>query len=183
MKTYCLYSNESLESEFLAASLQGKVHAETTVLEQVAETGVWKWSINSSLEDRFMMEHHQSMIRYHKGSRLFWFDGGTNGDVQNRFFVGYGDGVTKDFNLPFRHIYKQSLIMSVNRAIVTAWTLSGKVISFTSAPAAASHIEIEKCKLRFKAFIVTEDEKVYKAIDNYKSYATQGLTIQEYADS
>ena len=182
MKTFCLYSNESIDSQFLASVLQGKVSSELTALEQVSEIGVWEWTVNSSLEDRWMMEHHQSMVRYHKGSKVFWYDGGTATEVLNRIFIGYGDGVTTDFLMPFRWMYKQSLVISINYSVTGSWTLNGRVLSFTSAPADKSMIHIDRAKMRFKAFLSVDSDKMYNITDNYKAYGSQNIKIREWAE-
>jgi hypothetical protein len=120
------------------------------------------------------------MIRYNKGGGLIWFDGGVNGQITRPAFIGYGDGTTTAFNLPFRWIYPESMLVSVNHATVTAWTVVGRIIMFTSAPAADSIIQLDEAKMRFKAFFAVDSDILYTMTDNFKSYMSAEIKITEW---
>jgi hypothetical protein len=141
-----------------------------------------EWHISSDGEIREQFEHHQDMLRYHRGDKVFWFDGGINGRVENRQFVGYGDGVSTDFFLPDRWIYSDSLVMSQNYAVVSTWvhTPSTGMLRWTTAPADGVMIHADKYLLRFKGYFVVDSDKLHTITDNFKSFATKDITIREF---
>jgi hypothetical protein len=180
MKTWRVMMNEPVEATLMATALQSNTGSESVSLEQRAELGVWEWIINSSNESRAMMEEHQDMLRYNKGGNIFWFDGGINCEITRRCFVGYGDGTTKDFVVPYRWLYPESAVFSVNNATVTSWTITGRIISFVSAPAAGALIYLEKGKMRYKAYFKVDGEKLYDMTDEFKAYSSKEMIIREF---
>jgi hypothetical protein len=129
------------------------------------------------------MEQHQDMLRYHRGNKVFWFDGGINGKVEERKFLGYGNGVDTDFFLPDRWVYAPSLVMSINYAIESGWTLteSTGMVRFSSAPADGTLIHAERYRRRFKAFfVVGSDDRLYSLTDKFKSFDSKDITIREF---
>jgi len=182
MKTWIIQTNEPIDVEFMNRSIQAEVGGGAQSLTDVWERKLLTWTISSSLENRAQMEHHQDMVTYHRGSRVFWFDGALHGDNQERRFLGYGDGFRTDFLIPYRWVYAPSLVVSVNGAVVTSWTLteSTGLLRFNSAPSTGSQVHTERFKCRMKAFFVVESDKLYAVTDNFKSFTSNQIMIREY---
>jgi hypothetical protein len=165
-----------------STTIQASVGGEQVTLEQVSETPIWEWTINSSMETREMMQHHFDILRYHQGGLPFAFDGGENGKLTGKVFLGYGDGARTDWMLPFRWPYKQSLVFTVNNATETGWSLVGsRVVRFTSAPVTGSLVHLTHARMYFKAFIISEGETLYQQEDNFKSFASKSIRLREFA--
>lgn len=182
MKTWRLQSNEPIQIKLMAMALQTAIGPESMALDQRQETGIWQWTASSSGENENEMQEHQDFIRFNKGAKFFWFDGSSVQRIKSRVFVGTGNGVRTQWQMPYRWICESSLVISVNYATNTNWTLSGKGIIFGSAPADGALIHIEECIVRFKCFMVVDNNTLYELTDAYKSYSSQNMVIQEYAD-
>lgn len=181
MKTWRIMTNEPVEAELLSSVLQNSTGPESVSLEQRTETGIWEWTFTSSGENENEAQEHQDIVRYNKGNKMFWFDGGGNAKLRSRVFVGYGNGSQTQFILPYRWIYESSLVVSVNNVVVTAWTLTGKAITFTSAPAANALIHIEHAVMRFKCYCVADNESMYKQTDSFKSFSSKDIKFREFS--
>ena len=163
-----------------ALAMQNRTGPDAVALERRTETAIWEWSIESENENSVIMVDHQDMLRYNMGDKVTLFDGGANSSILNRVFVGYGNGTQTQFLLPYRNIYAPSLVISVNNTVTTGWTLSGKSLTFNSAPANLALIHIEKARMRFKAYFVVDTEKMYQMTDMFKSFSSGEIKIREF---
>ena len=180
MKFYIIQSNEPVEGTYMRRTLQADQHVPRLVA--LWDRDLLEWHISSSGENRAMYEHHQDMLRYHGGNKVFWWDGGVNAIVDQRRFLGYGDGVNTDFFLPDRWVYPDSLVMSQNYTTTTTWTLteSTGMVRWTSAPANGVLIHAEKYVRRFKGYFAIESDKLYMMKDNFKSFESNDIMIREF---
>jgi hypothetical protein len=182
MKIWPIYMNEPIMTDMKSTTIQSSVGGEQVILEQVSETVILEWMVNSSSETRQMMEHHQDFVRYHQGGLAFFWDGGENGKLSHKAFLGYGNATRTDFQLPLRWPYKQSLVATINNVVSTAWSMVGRrVLRFTSAPADGAHIHLTNARMTFKAYIVAESDMLYQMEDNFKSFGSKSIRIREHA--
>ena len=183
MRTWIIQSDQPVEAKIKARAIQTASGGGAVALHETWDRKIIEWTIQSTLEIREQMEHHQDMILYHKGGKVFWFDGGENGDIRNPMFLGYGDGVRTDFFIPYRFVYAPSLVMRVNYAVDSGWTLteSTGLVRFSTPPPVDSHVDAFKFKCRFKGyFYLQSEEDLYRLSDNLKSFASQDITIREF---
>ncbi len=182
MRGWIIQPDQPVEVAFLARTVQNEAGGGAPALADQWGSRILTWTFNSAGENRQQNEHIRDMINYHRGFRKFWFDAGMDGNVKHRKFLGFGDGTRTDFYLPSRFVFAPSVVMTVNNAIVTAWTCveSTGMIRFTSAPAAGAHVCVEKYKCRVKAFFVVNDDKVYSGRDNFKSFESNQIVIREF---
>jgi len=180
MKTWIIRVNRPVQENVMTGALQLSQSVPRLVAQW--DRDILEWSFSSTLENRQQMEQHRDMLRYHRGDKLFWFDCGINGKVTERKFIGYGDGVRTNFFLPDRWVYAPSLVMSVNYATVSAWTLteSTGLLVFTSAPALNALVHAEKYERRAKAFFVINNNRLYGVSDNFKFTDTTNIVVREF---
>ena len=183
MKAWIIQSDQPVSARVKAAAMQTSTGGGAVALHKLWSRRLMEWNITSTKENRAQMEHHQDMLLYHKGVVVFWWDGGINGRVENRLFLGYGNGVDTDFFIPYRFVFAPSLVVSVNYATESAWTLveSTGMVRFVTAPAVGSIIHAEKFVCRFKAyFLLQSEDELYQMADNLKHFESTNITIREF---
>ena len=183
MKTWIIQSDQPVEAAIKTRAVQTASGGGAVALHETWNRKVLEWKIQSPNEIREQMEHHQDMLLYHRGGKVFWFDGGENGDIRNPMFLGYGDGTRTDFFLPYRFVYAPSVVMTVNYSTRSDWTVteSTGLVRFDTAPEVDSFVQVEKFKCRFKGyFVLQSEEDLYRLTDNLKSFSSQDITIREF---
>ncbi len=54
---------------------------------------------------------------------IFWLDGDQYADIHEPIFIGHGNGVSKEYPMPFNNVFAPSWVIYVNRVPRTDWTM------------------------------------------------------------
>jgi len=173
------FTNPPVASFKLRAVQEG---LEVQELQRLSEKITTEWALEFSLVRDFDKEQVRDAIQYHMGDKKFWFDCGIDGYIREPQFLGYGDGNRRDWFLPWRWVYPQSVLMKVGGIVNSGWTLtfSTGALRFTTAPAADMPIVLMECKRIAKAFFVVNGNTIGQMTDNFKVYDVSQVVIREY---
>jgi hypothetical protein len=99
---------------------------------------------------------------------VFWFDGDKYAEIEERIFIGEGNGSQLEFPLPYNNVFPSSWKIYVNETLNTGWTMrkDSGVIVFSSAPSGRIS---GLGKHKFRVVMVDESDSILSESQIYSS--------------
>lgn len=166
MLTLFLTPLYNLPTPVMAATDHAGLGGGTIALRDKWPKSRYEFILKTRFSGRVQAQEFFGFAAIHKGSRVFWFDGASAGNLEDFIPIVYDESKTQVF-LPNDNIYAPTLVIKVNGVVVSGWTLDESIglLTFTSAPAANAAIEA-KYRCKFKAFLIgSSDPNLYEPVE------------------
>lgn len=181
MRTLLLPPSWPIESNYVAPTRRTEVGS-GAYMTQRRYFKLYRWfRLGFRANDQYEQERLEELMAFCRLDTPFWFDGAGRGEITTPERFWDGDGVTKEFMLPFNNCFPPSWVFYENGVEKTDWTMVGEVgaITFTTAPEDESEITGSGIR-QFKVKAMGEQDRLFDTDSEFAPQLyQQGVTLME----